>query len=44
MLATNVANDLFQARGDAIQLAEARETYRIAQNLATPPTSRRLTG
>ena len=34
MLATNVANDLFQARGDAIQLAEARETYRIAQDLA----------
>ena len=34
MLATNVANDLFQARGDAIQLAEARETYRIAQSLA----------
>ena len=34
MLATNVANDLFQARGDAIQLAEARETYRIARDLA----------
>ena len=34
MLATNVANDLFQARGYAIQLAEARETYRIAQDLA----------
>ena len=34
MLATNVANGLFQARGDAIQLAEARETYRIAQDLA----------
>ena len=33
-LATNVANDLFQARGDAIQLAEARETYRIAKQLA----------
>ena len=34
MLATSVANDLFQARGDAIQLAEARETLRIAQQLA----------
>ena len=33
-LATNVANDLFQARGDAIQLAEARDTFRIAQQLA----------
>ena len=34
MLATNVANDLFQARGDVIQLADARETLRIAQQLA----------
>ena len=33
-LATNVANDLFQARGDAIQLAEAKDTLRIAQQLA----------
>ena len=34
MLATNVANDLFTARGDAAQLADARETYRIAEQLA----------
>jgi outer membrane protein TolC len=34
MLATQVANALFQARGDAVQLADARETYRIAQELA----------
>ena len=33
-LATNVANDLFAARGDAIQLEQARETLRIAQQLA----------
>ncbi len=34
MLAKNVAIDLFQARGAAIQLDEARETLRIAQDLA----------
>jgi outer membrane protein TolC len=34
MLATNVANGLFQARGDAIQLADAREELRIAEALA----------
>jgi outer membrane protein TolC len=33
-LATNVASALFQARGDAIQLADARETARIADELA----------
>ncbi|MBE7217051.1 MAG: TolC family protein [Caulobacteraceae bacterium] len=33
-LARDVATGLFQARGAAIQLADARETYRIAQNLA----------
>ena len=33
-LATNVASGLFQARGDAIQLADARETLRIARDLA----------
>ena len=34
-LATNVATGLFQARGYAIQLADARDTLRIARNLAT---------
>jgi NodT family efflux transporter outer membrane factor (OMF) lipoprotein len=34
MLAKNVAVDLFQARGAAIQLEEARDTLRIAQDLA----------
>jgi NodT family efflux transporter outer membrane factor (OMF) lipoprotein len=34
-LATDVATALFQARGDAIQLADARETLRIATDLAT---------
>ncbi len=34
MLATSIANDLFQARGDAAQLADARETLRIASRLA----------
>ncbi|MGC1303344.1 MAG: efflux transporter outer membrane subunit [Caulobacteraceae bacterium] len=33
-LAKNVATDLFQARGAAIQLDEARDTLRIAQDLA----------
>lgn len=33
-LATNVAIALFQARGDAIQLADAKETLRIAVDLA----------
>jgi outer membrane protein TolC len=33
-LATNVASGLFQARGAAIELADARETLRIAQELA----------
>jgi NodT family efflux transporter outer membrane factor (OMF) lipoprotein len=34
MLAKNVAVDLFQARGTAIQLDQARDTLRIAQDLA----------
>jgi outer membrane protein TolC len=34
-LATDVATALFQARGYAIQLADARETLRIATDLAT---------
>lgn len=34
MLAKNVAVDLFQARGTAIQLEQARDTLRIAQDLA----------
>ena len=34
MLATSIANDLFMARGDAAQLADARETLRIAHRLA----------
>ena len=34
MLATTIANDLFEARGDAAQLADARETFRIAHRLA----------
>jgi len=33
-LATDVATALFQTRGDAIQLADARETLRIATDLA----------
>ena len=33
-LARDVATGLFQARGAAIQLADARETYRIAADLA----------
>jgi NodT family efflux transporter outer membrane factor (OMF) lipoprotein len=33
-LATNVASDLFQARGYAVQLADAQETLRIARQLA----------
>ncbi len=33
-LAREVAVDLFSARGDAIQLADARETLRIARDLA----------
>jgi NodT family efflux transporter outer membrane factor (OMF) lipoprotein len=33
-LATTVASDLFQARGYAVQLADAQETLRIARQLA----------
>jgi len=33
-LATNVASNLFQARGYAVQLADAQETLRIAQRLS----------
>jgi NodT family efflux transporter outer membrane factor (OMF) lipoprotein len=33
-LATNVASNLFQARGYAVQLADAQETLRIARQLA----------